>query len=107
MFSALVLMEDSGAGMVLAELAATSQQVSIVKSLDRAPSTHYEIARLLSIEPDLVFLDLRTPESALDLLKNVRACTANTASRRYHRRLAPALRRNWRSGISRDPDDSG
>src|SRR5258708_7496457 len=79
MFSALVLMEDSGAGMVLAELAATSQQVSIVKSLDRAPSTHYEIARLLSIEPDLVFLDLRTPESALDLLKNVRACTANTA----------------------------
>src|SRR5712664_2190063 len=72
-------MEDSGAGLVLGELAATSQQVSVVKSLDRVPATQYEITRLLSIEPDLVFLDLRTPESALDLVRTIRESTATIA----------------------------
>jgi Flp pilus assembly CpaE family ATPase len=80
MFSALVLMVDSEAGMVLGELAATSQQVTIVKSPDRVPTTQYEIARLVSIEPDLVFLDLRTPENALDLLQKIRECKAATAT---------------------------
>src|SRR5260370_29492570 len=79
MFSEPVLMEDCGAGLVLGELAATSQQVSIVKSLDRVPATQYEFTRLLSIEPDLVFLDLRTPESALDLVRTIRGCNATTA----------------------------
>ena len=72
-------MDDSGAGLVLGELAATSQQVSVVKSLDRVPDNNYEIARLLSTEPDLVFLDLRTPERALHLVQAIRGCSATTA----------------------------
>jgi Flp pilus assembly CpaE family ATPase len=76
MFSALVVMDDSGAGMALAELAATSQQVLVLKTIDRVPATQYEIARLVSMEPDFVFLDLRTLESAFDLVQKIHGCDA-------------------------------
>jgi pilus assembly protein CpaE len=75
----MVLVADSGAGRILGELAATSEQVSVVKSIDRVPDAHYEIARLMSMEPDLVFLDLRAPESALELVQAIRGCSATTA----------------------------
>jgi pilus assembly protein CpaE len=79
-FNALVLMEDSSTGLILGELAADSRQVSILKSLDRVPDTIHEIARLLnSTEPDLVFIDLRVPESALELINTILGHAATTA----------------------------
>jgi Flp pilus assembly CpaE family ATPase len=72
-------MEDYEAGLVVGELAAQSQQVSVRKSLDRVPAP-YEIARLMnSIEPDLVFLDVRMPESAIDLVRTIHQCAGNIA----------------------------
>ena len=79
-FNALVLVEDSSAGLILGELAAESRQVSILRSLDRVPETNHEIARLLnSTEPDLVFIDLSARESALKLIDAILGHAAATA----------------------------
>jgi DNA-binding response OmpR family regulator len=79
-FNALVLVEDSSAGLILGELAAESHQVSVLRSLDRVPDTNHEIARLLnSTEPDLVFIDLSARESALRLIDAILGHAAGTA----------------------------
>lgn len=79
-FNALVLVEDSSAGLILGELAAESRQVSVLRSLDRVPDTNHEIARLLnSTEPDLVFIDLSARESALKLIDAILGHAPGTA----------------------------
>ncbi len=95
MFSALVVMEDSGAGMALGELAATSQQVLVLKIIDRVPATQYEIARLASMEPDFVFLDLRTPESAIDLVQKIHGSNAAPAIVGLSSNLPPSWRERF------------
>ncbi|MBK9171156.1 MAG: hypothetical protein IPM24_27370 [Bryobacterales bacterium] len=79
MFSAVLLIEDTGASEAIERLAIDSKLVAVQKTLTRFPPV-FELTRVLNLyAPDVVFLELTDWQRAGELLAHIKAHSAQTA----------------------------
>ncbi|MFN0172093.1 MAG: hypothetical protein ACKV22_37300 [Bryobacteraceae bacterium] len=72
MLNALVLVEDSTAAVAIEQLAIVTQQVQVLKSVDRLPGFR-DMTRLIhTYQPDVVFLELQDNEASLSMATTIR-----------------------------------
>ncbi len=72
MLNALVLVEDSTAAVAIEQLAIATQQVQVLKSVDRLPGFR-DVTRLIhTYQPEIVFLELQENETSWSLAATIR-----------------------------------
>ena len=74
MFKTVVVTEDAPLARAIEDLAQEPGLIRILKTIDRFPSSEYEVARLVTQnDPELVLLHANSPELPLEIGLAIRA----------------------------------